>query len=111
MLARVCQIKFNKFVVIFFNLPLDKSHYILDCINAFILLLSTEYELVLGRKGVAVTLRIYKSGYECSKLCYDDTRADGFAKTAEEEGFPELAEKFKGVAAIERAHELHTENY
>lgn len=66
MLARVRQIKFNKFVVIFFNLPLDKSHYILDCINAFILLLSTEYELVLGRKG---------------------------------------------VAAIERAHELHTENY
>lgn len=66
MLARVRQIKFNKFVVIFLNLPLDKSHYILDCINAFILLLSTEYELVLGRKG---------------------------------------------VAAIERAHELHTENY
>lgn len=28
MLARVRQIKFNKFVVIFFNLPLDKSHYI-----------------------------------------------------------------------------------
>lgn len=66
MLARVRQIKFNKFVVIFLNLPLDKSHYILDCINAFIPLLSTEYELVLGRKGVAV---------------------------------------------IERAHELHTENY
>lgn len=30
----------------------------IDCINAFIPLLSTEYELVLGRKGVAVTLRI-----------------------------------------------------
>lgn len=28
MLARVRQIKFNKFVVIFLNLPLDKSHYI-----------------------------------------------------------------------------------
>lgn len=111
MLARVRQIKFNKFVVIFLNLPLDKSHYILDCINVFIPLLSTEYELVLGRKGIAVTLRIYKAGYECSKLCYGDTRADGFAKTVEEEGFPELAEKFKGVAAIERAHELHTENY
>ena len=66
MLARIRQIKFNKFVVIFFNLPLDKSLYILDCINAFIPLLSTEYELVLSRKG---------------------------------------------VAAIERAHELHTENY
>lgn len=68
MLARVRQIKFNKFVVIFFNLPLDKSHYILDCINAFILLLSTEYELVLGRKGVAVTLRILFDKKDCFHL-------------------------------------------
>ena len=30
---------------------------------------------------------------------------DGFAKTAEEEGFPELAEKFRLVAAIEKHHE------
>ena len=30
---------------------------------------------------------------------------DGFAKTAEEEGFPELAEKFRAVAEIERKHE------
>ena len=30
---------------------------------------------------------------------------DGFAKTAEAEGFPELAEKFRMVAAIEKAHE------
>lgn len=29
----------------------------------------------------------------------------GFAKTAEEEGFPELAEKFRKVAAIEKHHE------
>ena len=28
----------------------------------------------------------------------------GFAKDAEEEGFPELAEKFRRVAAIEKAH-------
>ena len=28
-----------------------------------------------------------------------------FAKTAEEEGFPELAAKFRGVAAIEKHHE------
>jgi len=28
-----------------------------------------------------------------------------FAKTAEEEGFKELADKFRGVAAIEKAHE------
>lgn len=30
---------------------------------------------------------------------------DGFAKTADEEGFPELAEQFRGVAAIEKHHE------
>lgn len=30
---------------------------------------------------------------------------DGFAKTAEEEGFTELAEKFRAVAAIEKHHE------
>ena len=30
---------------------------------------------------------------------------DGFAKTAEEEGFPELAAKFRMVAAIEKQHE------
>ena len=29
----------------------------------------------------------------------------GFAETAREEGFPELAEKFEGVAAIEKSHE------
>ena len=30
---------------------------------------------------------------------------DSFAKTAEEEGFPELAAKFRLVAAIEKRHE------
>ena len=30
---------------------------------------------------------------------------EGFAKTAEEEGFPELAAKFRMVAAIEKQHE------
>ena len=30
---------------------------------------------------------------------------DGFAKTAEAEGFPELAERFRLVAAIEKEHE------
>lgn len=30
---------------------------------------------------------------------------EGFAKTAEEEGFPELAEKLRLVAAIEKHHE------
>ncbi len=30
---------------------------------------------------------------------------DGFARTAEEEGFPELAAKFRAVAEIEKTHE------
>ena len=30
---------------------------------------------------------------------------EGFAKTADEEGFHDLAEKFRGVAAIEKRHE------
>lgn len=30
---------------------------------------------------------------------------DGFAKTADEEGFPELAERFRLIAAIEKQHE------
>ena len=30
---------------------------------------------------------------------------EGFAKTADEEGFPELAKRFRGVAAIEKHHE------
>ncbi|MBO4217760.1 MAG: rubrerythrin family protein, partial [Clostridia bacterium] len=30
---------------------------------------------------------------------------EDFAKTAEAEGFPELAKKFRGVAAIEKRHE------
>ena len=30
---------------------------------------------------------------------------EGFAKTAEEEGFPQLAARFRGVAAIEKRHE------
>ena len=30
---------------------------------------------------------------------------EGFARTAEAEGFPELAAKFRGVAAIEKHHE------
>ena len=35
---------------------------------------------------------------------WTDTR-EGFAKTAEEEGFPQLAAKFRLVAAIEKHHE------
>ena len=40
----------------------------LDCINAFIPLLSTEYELVLGRKGVSVTLRNSFDKKDCFHL-------------------------------------------
>ncbi len=29
-----------------------------DCVRAFLPLLNTEYEIILGRKGIAVTLRI-----------------------------------------------------
>ena len=35
---------------------------------------------------------------------------EGFAKTAEEEGFPELAAKFRLVAEIEKHHEEPTSN-
>lgn len=41
---------------------------VIDCINAFIPLLSTEYELVLGRKAVAVTLRILFDKKDCFHL-------------------------------------------
>lgn len=33
------------------------------------------------------------------------TMYDDFAKTADEEGFAEIAEKFRGVGAVEKAHE------
>ena len=39
-----------------------------DCVNAFLPLLNTEYEIVLGRKGVAVTLRISFDKRDCSHL-------------------------------------------
>ena len=35
---------------------------------------------------------------------------ENFAKTAEEEGFTEIAAKFRGVAAIEKAHEERYKN-
>ncbi len=41
---------------------------VLDCINAFIPLLSTEYGLVLGRKGVSVTFRISFDKKDCFHL-------------------------------------------
>lgn len=41
---------------------------ITDCVNAFLPLLDTEYELILGRKGVAVTLRITFDKKDCFHL-------------------------------------------
>ena len=39
-----------------------------DCVNAFLSLLNTQYEIVLGRKGVAVTLRITFDKKDCCHL-------------------------------------------
>lgn len=51
-LSRALQLKFNKFVVIFLNLPLDKSHYI----SVFTTVLSVIYSIIpLPRKQVMFT--------------------------------------------------------
>ncbi len=39
-----------------------------DCVSTFLPLLNTEYEIVLGRKGVAVTLRIAFDKKDCFHL-------------------------------------------
>lgn len=39
-----------------------------DCVSAFLPLLNTEYEIVLGRKGVAVTLKITFDKKDCFHL-------------------------------------------
>lgn len=41
---------------------------IVDCVKAFLPLLNTEYELVLGRKGVAVRLRLTFDKKDCFHL-------------------------------------------
>ena len=41
---------------------------VFDCVTAFLPLLNTEYEIVLGRKGVAVTLRITFDKKDCFHL-------------------------------------------
>ena len=46
----------------------DFMRNIKDCVNAFLPLLNTEYEIVLGRKGVAVTLRIAFDKKDCFHL-------------------------------------------
>ena len=54
-----------------------------------------------GIGGTAENLRAAADGenYEWTDMY------EGFARTAEEEGFSELAAKFRGVAAIEKHHE------
>lgn len=41
---------------------------IYDCVNAFLPLLNTEYELILGRKGVAIKLRLTFDKKDCFHL-------------------------------------------
>ena len=46
----------------------DFMRNIRDCVSAFLQLLNTEYEIVLGRKGVSVTLRITFEKKDCFHL-------------------------------------------
>jgi len=55
-------------------------------------------------KGIGSTAQNLEAAAEGENYEWTDMY-DGFAKTAEEEGFKELAEKFRAVAAIEKAHE------
>ncbi|MBR7125910.1 MAG: rubrerythrin family protein [Prevotella sp.] len=59
------------------------------------------FKLVHGIEGTAENLVDAAAGenYEWTDMY------EGFARTAEAEGFPELAAKFRGVAAIEKHHE------
>ena len=54
--------------------------------------------------GIGTTAENLVSAAEGENFEWTDMNAD-FAKTAEEEGFTELAEKFRMVAAIEKTHE------
>lgn len=54
--------------------------------------------------GIGTTAENLVSAAEGENYEWTDMYA-GFAKTAEEEGFPELAAKFRMVAAIEKRHE------
>ena len=54
--------------------------------------------------GIGDTAENLKSAAEGENYEWTDMY-DRFAKDAEDEGFPELAEKFRKVAAIEKSHE------
>ena len=55
-------------------------------------------------KGIGDTAENLSAAADGENFEWTDMYAE-FAKTAEEEGFPELAEKFRGVAEIEKHHE------
>ena len=55
-------------------------------------------------KGIGDTADNLKAAADGENYEWTDMY-DGFAKTADEEGFHELAERFRGVAAIEKHHE------
>ena len=55
-------------------------------------------------KGISTTAENLLAAAEGENYEWTDMY-DGFAKTAEEEGFTELAAKFRMVAAIEKTHE------
>lgn len=61
------------------------------------------YKLLNGG-AVGSTIENLKAAAEGENYEWTDMY-DGFAKTAEEEGFPELAAKFRMVAEIEKHHE------
>ena len=55
-------------------------------------------------EGIGTTAENLQAAAEGENYEWTDMY-EGFAKTAEEEGFPELAAKFRLVAAIEKQHE------
>lgn len=55
-------------------------------------------------KGIGTTADNLKAAADGENFEWTDMY-EGFAKTAEEEGFAELAAKFRGVAAVEKHHE------
>ena len=60
------------------------------------------YKLLSG--GIGTTAENLKAAAEGENFEWTDMYA-GFAKTAREEGFEDIAKLFEGVAAIEKAHE------
>lgn len=55
-------------------------------------------------QGIGTTVENLKAAADGENFEWTDMY-EKFAVTAEEEGFPELAKKFRGVAAIEKRHE------